>query len=141
MKVDARSMEQALTLLRRFCAGLPAAEEYVMVHHPAFRVGKKPFVIAGMQQHERGATVSVNLGLEMQDQLLDDSRFSKTPYIGQHGWVTIAHADLRKGELEALVVGSFRRVANRKQLAALDGPTPASAASAGPTAKTKSRRR
>ncbi len=112
---------EVVTELRQICAKLPSAEEYVMVHHPAFRVGKKPFVIAGMQQDTKGATVSINLGHEMQHEFLDDTRFAKTPYIGQHGWVTIAHEDLQKGELSALVVGSFRRVANKKQLAELSG--------------------
>lgn len=92
-----------------------------MVHHPAFRVGKKPFAIAGMQQATRGATLSINLGADMQHQLLDDARFTRTPYIGQHGWVTIAYDDLVEGELAALVLGSFRRVASKKQLAQLDG--------------------
>jgi len=107
--------------LRAVCGTLPASEEYVMVHHPAFRVGKKPFVIAGMNQHTDGATVSINLGPQMQDQLLDDPRFTRTPYIGQHGWVTIARDQMEKNELLALVSGSWRRVANKTQLALMDG--------------------
>jgi hypothetical protein len=35
--------QRLLTVLREICAQLPLAEEYLMVHHPAFRVGKKPF--------------------------------------------------------------------------------------------------
>lgn len=132
MKIDSSpSLHELLAVLRRVCAALPDAEEYVMVHHPAFRVGKKPFAIAGMEQATKGATVSVNLGREAQPQLLDDARFARTPYIGQHGWVTVAHAQLRKGELEMLVAESYRRVANRKQLAALTatgGPVNDSAA-------------
>jgi predicted DNA-binding protein (MmcQ/YjbR family) len=128
MQVDAsKSVRELLAILRRLCATLPDAEEYVMVHHPAFRVGKKPFVIAGMEEATKGATISVNLGRDMQPQLLDDPRFARTPYIGQHGWVTVAQPRLRKGELDMLVTDSFRRVASRKQLAALDG-APAKAA-------------
>lgn len=124
-----------MAALRPLCAKLPAAEEYVMVHHPAFRVGKKPFVIAGMRTDDRAETLTVNLGRDMQEQLLEDARFTRTPYIGQHGWVTIAHDDVRKGELAALVIGSYRRIANTKQLALLEG---ASAAKSQPasTAKT-----
>ncbi|MDB4976471.1 MAG: hypothetical protein JWN48_4812 [Myxococcaceae bacterium] len=116
---DSDALRALLTALRRVCTALPDAEEYVMVHHPAFRVRKKPFVIAGMQESERGATVSVNLGPELQHQLLDDARFSKTPYLGRHGWVTIAQQALARGELETLVVESFRRVASEKQRARL----------------------
>lgn len=113
------SPSDSLAALRRLCTALPGAEEYVMVHHPAFRVGKRPFAIEGMEEAERGATLSINLGREAQAGLLDDARFSKTAYIGQHGWVTIAHSALKKGELALLVTESWRRVANRKQLAAL----------------------
>lgn len=114
-------LEQLLAVVRDLCAKLPAAEEYVMVHHPAFRLGKKPFVVVGMQlgEGERG-TVSVNLGHDMQHELLADARFVKTPYMGHNGWVTIAQAALKKGELAALLEASYRRVAGKKQLAALD---------------------
>jgi predicted DNA-binding protein (MmcQ/YjbR family) len=133
---DSPAVRALVTLLRRICANLPGAEEYVMVHHPAFRVGKKPFAIAGMESATKGATVSINLGHEMQHQLLDDARFSRTPYIGQHGWVTIAKKDLGEDELRALVVGSYRRVANKKQLAELDGcPPTRGAGKAGAEAK------
>jgi predicted DNA-binding protein (MmcQ/YjbR family) len=122
MKVDdSEAVRTIVAALRRICTRLPAAEEYVMVHHPAFRVGKKPFAIVGMQHEGDDATVAINLGREMQDQLLDDKRFARTPYIGQHGWVTILRKKLKKGELEALIEGSYRRVAGKKQLAALDG--------------------
>jgi predicted DNA-binding protein (MmcQ/YjbR family) len=121
VKVEAsKSVLALVTVLRRVCAALPGAEEYVMVHHPAFRVGKKPFVIAGMEERVKGATLSINLGREAQPQLLDDARFTRTPYIGQHGWVTVVQETLRRGELELLVTDSYRRVASAKQRALLD---------------------
>lgn len=118
MKVDSsKAVQELVKTLQRLCAKLPGAEEYVMVHHPAFRVGKKPFVIAGMDQDSKGATISVNLGRDAQPSLLDDARFERTPYIGQHGWVTIRSKQLKKGELEELLTESWRRVATKKQLA------------------------
>lgn len=121
---DSEAIRALLVPLRRVCVALPGAEEYVMVHHPAFRVGKKPFAIAGMEEATKGATVSINLGRDAQDALLADVRFSRTPYIGQHGWVTVPSAKLKAGELDALVLDSWRRVASKKQLAALDGGKP-----------------
>jgi predicted DNA-binding protein (MmcQ/YjbR family) len=114
-----KELDVLLDVLRGLCAELPGSEEYVMVHHPAFRVGKRPFAIAGMNQHESGATLSINLGRDAQAHLLDDERFEKTPYIGQHGWVTVPHDKLAKRELATLVTDSWRRVANKKQLAQL----------------------
>lgn len=110
--------DRVVSALTKICRELPGAEQYVMVHHPAFRVGKKPFAVAGMQVAGRTDTVSVNLGREAQFELLSDARFSKTPYMHQHGWVSIALSDLEAAELQALVVDSWRRVASKKLLAA-----------------------
>jgi len=115
---DSPAIRKSLSALRPICAKLPGAEEYVMVHHPAFRVAKKPFVIIGLSSDRSGSAVSINLGRDAQPMLLGDPRFSRTPYIGQHGWVTIAWGALRDGELAQLVEDSWRRVANKKQLAA-----------------------
>jgi predicted DNA-binding protein (MmcQ/YjbR family) len=126
--VDSKAVGELVSTLRAVCTRLPGSEEYVMVHHPAFRIGKKPFVIAGMEEATKGATVSVNLGQEAQPSLLDDARFTRTPYIGQHGWVTVPHDRLKKGELEALVSESWRRVAGKKLLKQLEDDDSKSAA-------------
>lgn len=111
-----------LDVLRAQCTKLPGAEEYVMVHHPAFRVGKKPYAIVGMEEGARGSTtLSINLGPELQRDLLADARFERTHYIGQHGWVTALARTLESGELLMLVEQSYRRIAGKKQLALLDG--------------------
>lgn len=135
MKTDDTATTRAaparlLSELRRQCAALPGSEEYVMVHHPAFRVGKKPFVVVGFEEAKRGPTLSINLGRDAQDSLLSDPRFVKTPYIGQHGWVTVAHKLLSEAEMRTLVVDSWRRVATRRLLAELDGKPQAGARSA-----------
>lgn len=134
---DSPQIRELVAELREICARLPGSEEYVMVHHPAFRLGKKPFVIAGMQAETSGATVSVNLGLDAQSGLLGDARFSKTPYIGQHGWVTIARERLKPPELAALVIESWRRVASAKALAAFEATGKKPAAVAAKPAKKK----
>src|ERR1700759_1995659 len=125
---DNPAIRRTLAALRPICAKLPGSEQYVMVHHPAFRVGKKPFVIAGIHADRTGTAVSINLGRDAQAMLLDDGRFDKTPYIGQHGWVSIAFDSLRAGELASLVTDSWRRVANRKQLAEVAGRVAAAGA-------------
>lgn len=109
-----------VTALQRVCAALPDAEQYVMVHHPAFRVGKKPFAIAGLGHETGGALVSINLGPDAQAGLLGDPRFTRTPYIGQHGWVSVPAAEVGADELAALVTASWRRIAGARRLAAFD---------------------
>lgn len=126
MKMDNRALEPLMNEIRALCRALPGAEEYVMVHHPAMRVGKKPFFIAGMESAAKSeATLSVNLGPMMQGELLDEPRFWRTPYIGQHGWVTVRRSGVSKQELQRLVEESWRRIAGKKQLAARDAGVPA----------------
>lgn len=110
--------EGVLAALRHFAKNLPGAEEYVMVHHPAFRVGKKPFVIVGMEQD--ASTLSINWGPNMQAELLADPRFSRTPYIGQHGWVTVRYRECKNAEWKGMVEKSYRRVAGKQHLSKLD---------------------
>jgi hypothetical protein len=111
--------------LRSWCQDLPEAEEYLMHGHPSFRAGKKAFVIGWEGDATTPATMSVNHGLFDQSLLLDDPRFTRTHYIGQHGWVTIALSELRgPEELRALVLGSYRRAATKRALKALDARQP-----------------
>jgi predicted DNA-binding protein (MmcQ/YjbR family) len=121
----------ALGVVRALSQQLPDAEEYVMVHHPAFRVGKKPYVIVGLGEDGARVMLSVNLGPASQPYLLEDERFTKTPYLGRHGWVSVGFDAVSKEELKTLLVDSYRRCANRKQLALLDAATSSSAARGG----------
>lgn len=105
-----------LAALRKLCLPYPQAEEYIMVHHPAFRVGKKPFAIVGDYQE---CTLAVKVPKEEQHVYLEDPRFSKTPYIGQHGWVTVSLEKMKDDEVRRLIDISYRGVAPKKALAQL----------------------
>lgn len=112
---------EVVSKLDEIVASLPGSEAYVMVHHPAYSVGKRSFAIAGMDASARGPTVSINLGKLIQPGLLAEARFTKTPYIGQHGWVTARVDALSAGELRELVTESWKRVATKKLLRQYDG--------------------
>jgi predicted DNA-binding protein (MmcQ/YjbR family) len=96
--------------MRGLCQGYPQAEAYVMVHHPAFRVGKKPFAILGS-----AGTLSVKVAKEAQPAYLEDPRITKTPYIGQHGWITLDWAKFEDAEIRALVELSYAGVAPKRK--------------------------
>jgi predicted DNA-binding protein (MmcQ/YjbR family) len=117
---DDPTVRPLVAAIRRLCEDLPGTEEYVATQELEFRVGKKPFAIAGLHSERKAAALSINFGPDEQQLLLDDPRFTRTPDIGQHGWVTIAQADMRNGELATLVTDSWRRVASKQQLAAHD---------------------
>lgn len=115
MKLDA-----FLDQLRPLCHALPESEEYVMVHHPAFRAGKKMYAVVG-EAGGNVANIAVKVPLMEQALYTHDPRFKISPYIGQHGWVTL---DLSGGihwdEIRRLVTESYRRVALKRMLAKLD---------------------
>ena len=119
MRCTQATEEDLLDRLRELSKTLPGAEEYVMVHHPAFRVRKKPFVVVGLRKVDK-PIFSINLGRMEQADLLEDERFHKTPYMGHNGWVSLALPDTTWQELEDLVRASYRRVAGKRLLDQLD---------------------
>lgn len=112
------TFEELLARTRDLCRDLPEAEEYLMHDHPSFRAGKKCFAILGDGD---APTMSIKVDLMDQPLYLEDPRFSRTHYIGQHGWVTM---HLARGfaweEIAHLVVQSYRRAATKRALKALD---------------------
>ena len=115
-------MADFMTRLRALCAGLPEAEEYLMHGHPSFRAGSKAFaIVSDGSGHEVDFGISVKVDLLEQPVVLEDPRFARTHYIGQHGWVTLdLSSEWTWGELERLVLNSYRRVALKRMLKALD---------------------
>lgn len=117
--------EKFFERLHALCLSFPEAEAYTMNFeppHPAYRAGKKPFLIADRDPAE--PTICVKVPLFDQPLYLEDPRITRTAYIGQHGWVTLA---LSRGfaweEVERLVTLSYRQVALKRMLKALDAPT------------------
>ena len=55
--------------------------------------------------------------------LLEDARFGVPPYFGPKGWVALelTAAPVDQEEVDALLETSYRRVALRRMLAAIDG--------------------
>jgi predicted DNA-binding protein (MmcQ/YjbR family) len=106
------SEESVLKRLRKICLALPGTEETVSFGHPTFRVrGGKIFAEIETRKGELG--ICVNVGKLIQGIFLDDPRFFRTPYIGQHGWVTLRvyAAPLNWKEIAELVKGSYLLVA------------------------------
>ena len=101
---------QILDRFREICGALPSAEEYIMVHHPAFRIAKKPFAI--LNGPDGQLAISVKVEKTVQAVFLKDPRFYRTPYIGQHGWVSLpVTANIDWEEVAELVQGSYRLTA------------------------------
>lgn len=99
---------------RKIALQLPEAVETEMFGHPTFRAGGKMFTLFGFEKDT--ATLCFKVGKKDMSLFLEDSRFSKTPYIGNHGWVSL---DLYAGklnweEIEELMKLSYRNNAPKK---------------------------
>jgi len=110
---------ELLTRLRSICLPLPECKETASWGNPTFVAGKKQFAVLD-RYHDRWCIAFVSHP-EKQSALLKKSGFFAAPYGAKHGWVCRdAEGRVNWKELEALIVDSYRRVALKRMLTALD---------------------
>jgi predicted DNA-binding protein (MmcQ/YjbR family) len=99
-----------LSRLRRICLALPNSTESVSFGHPVFRTSGK--IYAALETYRGELSICFKVGKQIQGVFLEDARFYKTPYVGQHGWVSLrAHAAaLDWEELGELLRGSHELI-------------------------------
>lgn len=82
----APSPDRSLSRLRALCLSLPGVTETRSWGHPNFRVGGKTFAALEMCRGRPSIAVKIEKGLE--EMLIDDDRFFRTPYGGNRGWTS-----------------------------------------------------
>jgi len=89
---------------------LPGTEEVISFGHPAFKTAGRIYAV--LEEYNHDLSLCVKVGKNLQDLFLKDERFYRTPYIGQHGWVSLkVHAaPLNWDEVRELVIGSHRLI-------------------------------
>ncbi len=106
--------KKILAQLREICLALPKTSETTTFGHPTFQVGTKTFTV--METYQGVLSICVKVGKSMQAVFLEDSRFYRTPYVGQHGWVSLrANTKLDWNEIGELVRGSYELVSVKKR--------------------------
>ena len=126
-----------LTEMRRICLALPEATETLTWGQPHFRVRGKIF--AGFGDHGGPFTIGFKLEREHADAAILDPRFTRAPYVGQHGWISMEVKGVRDwGEVRALVLESYRLIAPRKLWEVVQGGRPAAKATARHTPSARS---
>lgn len=112
--LDSPDGERLLAALRDACAALPEVTEHVDgFGHSTFKVRKKSFVIAGMG--EGGTAVSIKADPASQDALVRRGPYYRTPYIGQHGWISIERPlEQHWAEVCELIEDGYRLAAPRR---------------------------
>ncbi|WP_040205306.1 MmcQ/YjbR family DNA-binding protein [Neobacillus jeddahensis] len=100
--------------VRNICLAMPEAVEVIDgFGHNTFKINGKSFVISG--DGEKGFSLSFKSDRETQEILLQKEHFFKTPYIGQHGWVSIQNpAGEDWDELSDLIQEAYLRAAPKR---------------------------
>jgi predicted DNA-binding protein (MmcQ/YjbR family) len=120
-QLDSPEGQRLLVALREACARLPEVEEVIDgFGHTTFKVRKKSFVIAGMG--ESGESISIKSDPVTQEMLIRHGPYYRTPYIGQHGWVSLADPlEHDWPEVEELITDAYRRAAPRTLAKRVEG--------------------
>ena len=108
--------------VRSLCLALPEAVEIESRGRPHWRAGRSPFFAFVGARMDLPFTVCVKLDPEEQLAWEDDPRFFVPPYWGPYGWRAL-HLDAADTDwqlIAELLDGSYRQVANKRQLKALD---------------------
>jgi predicted DNA-binding protein (MmcQ/YjbR family) len=109
-----------LTEMRRICLSLPETTETPTWGEPHFRVRGKIF--AGCGNHGGVTTIGFKLEREHADAAIRDPRFTRAPYVGQHGWISMDAKGVRDWEeVRALVLESYRLIAPKTLWAQVQG--------------------
>ncbi len=113
-----KSQEAAgmLENVRNICLAMPEAVELIDgFGHNTFKINGKSFVISG--ESEKGFSLSFKSDRETQALLLQKEYFSKTPYIGHHGWVSIQNPQREHwDELTDLIQEAYLRAAPKRMV-------------------------
>jgi len=125
-----------LARLRKVCLRLPEVRETVKWGHPTFEAGKKIFAV--LDRYDGRPCIAFRAPLETLDELLADERFTEAPYAARFGWVCLnIEVSIDWAEVERLVQGSYRLVALKRMIAALDDRGPSARDSFAVAAKRK----
>ena len=111
-----RPFDAALKKMRAICLALPDTRETPTWGQPHFRVGEKIF--AGLGEEKGVLTVGFKLEMDHADAMVRRPGFSRAPYVGHKGWVSLNVETVKDcGEVEALVRESYRLIAPKKTVA------------------------
>jgi len=93
---------------------LPDAKEVRTWGHPTFQAGKKTFAV--LEEYKGHLCICFKATLPLQQLLIEDPRYFKSPYIGNQGWVSlIADTPTNWREVRQLVRESHKLINTKTQ--------------------------
>lgn len=113
-----------LTELRERALAFPEAVEVEAWGRPTFRAGKIFALFSGTEDRPYGVIFKPDA--DDRHALLEDDRFYSPPYYGPGGWLTLDFeaAPVDWDEVGELLDASYRQIALKRQLKALDAEKP-----------------
>jgi hypothetical protein len=108
--------------VRRLALALPQAEEGTSYGTPAFRVRGKLFV----RLHQCGDSIVIKLDRKERTMRMeaDPKAFYITDHYLSSSWMLVRLSAIRRGDLREVLVGSWRRSAPPRLVAAYDATQP-----------------
>lgn len=114
------SGDRILVRLRSLCLKLPEVRETKTFGNPTFQAGKKTFAV--LDEYHGTRCICFKTTPAEQRRLVKDSRFFVAPYGGKHGWTCLdVGRQIDWVEMEELLLVSYRLIALKRMLKALDG--------------------
>jgi len=108
--------EAVLRRLRQIYTPLGnVVEERDKFGHVSLRVGKKTLAMLG--EHDGVPSLGLKSDLTTQALLVERGRFYRTPYVGQHGWVSIDGTvkQMDWPVIEDVLLATYRAVAPKRK--------------------------
>jgi hypothetical protein len=106
-----------LERLKKACGDLKEiTEERDGFGHTTLKVGKKSLAILG--DHDGTPVLSLKTDVDTQSALIKRGKFTRTPYVGQHGWVSIRGPvkEIDWAAVKEIITDTYRAVAPKRLL-------------------------
>jgi len=115
-RVTSEKGTEIMERVRKIAMRLPEVTEGLdKFGHTSFRITDKPFVMMGEKEDGGGFSMSIKTLMTTQEVLLQRGDFTKTHYIGHHGWVTVRDVDqVDWQEIEELILEGYLRSAPKR---------------------------
>jgi len=114
-----KAADACLKKLRAICLSLPETRETITWGEPHFRVRDKIF--AGFGVKDGVMTTGCKLTMDHAASMIQIPGFSKAPYVGHKGWVSIDLGVVKDWDLiEELLQESYKLIAPKKLVALLE---------------------
>ncbi len=115
--------DRHLERLRDLCLTFPEARETTTFGNPTFQAGTKTFAV--LDSYKGTRCLAFKVTPDEQDLLCQQARFFVAPYTGKNGWTCLRlEGTVDWAEVRRLIERSYRLVAPKRMLAALDGAPP-----------------